>query len=117
MRYISNKLYVPMAKIYGIATFYAQFSFTEKGKYVITCCDGTACHVKGAPLLIEFLENELNIKSGETSNDRLFSLEIVACLGCCAISPVIVINDVYYGNLTVQKLRKIVKNLKKESKN
>ncbi|MBD3350079.1 MAG: NADH-quinone oxidoreductase subunit NuoE [Candidatus Lokiarchaeota archaeon] len=115
LKYVSSKLKIPLAELYGVATFYAQFSFTEKGKYVVTCCDGTACHVKGAPLLIEYLEDQLKIKSGETTDDKLFTLETVACLGCCAISPVIVINDVYYGNLTLNKVKKILKKVRKKA--
>jgi NADH:ubiquinone oxidoreductase subunit E len=113
LSYTSKKLKIPLADLYGVATFYAQFSFNKKGKYVITCCDGTACHVKGAPLLIEFCENYLGIKPGETTKDGLFTLETVACFGCCAISPVITINDDFYGNLTPKKTKQILDKLKK----
>lgn len=116
LNYLSEELKIPIAKIYGIATFYSQFSFTEKGKYIITCCDGTGCHVKGAPLLLEFLEHQLNIKSGQTSEDKQFTLEVVRCLGCCAISPVCIINGEIYGNLSIRKLTKILKKLEREEK-
>ncbi|MFX1556640.1 MAG: NADH-quinone oxidoreductase subunit NuoE [Promethearchaeota archaeon] len=116
LNYLSEELKIPIAKIYGIATFYSQFSFTEKGKYVITCCDGTGCHVKGTPLLLEYLENQLNIKSGQTTKDKMFTLEVVRCLGCCAISPVCIINNKIYGNLNIRKLAKILKKLEKEEK-
>ncbi|MHA1488730.1 MAG: NADH-quinone oxidoreductase subunit NuoE [Promethearchaeota archaeon] len=116
LNYLSEELKISISEIYGIATFYSQFTFTEKGKYIIICCDGTACHVKGAPLLLEFLENQLNIKSGQTSKDKLFSLEVVRCLGCCAISPVCIINNKIYGNLNIRKLKKILKKLEKEEK-
>ena len=111
--YISNKLKIPEAKIYGVATFYAQFTFNPKGKYVITCCDGTACHVKGAPLMIELLESKLGIKDGETTEDLLFTIESVACLGCCAIAPVCIINEDIYGNLSINKLNKLLRKLRK----
>ncbi|MFW9948111.1 MAG: NADH-quinone oxidoreductase subunit NuoE [Promethearchaeota archaeon] len=114
--YLSEELKIPIAEIYGIATFYSQFCFAKKGKYNIICCNGTGCHVKGAPLLLEFLENQLNIKSGQTTKDKQFSLEVVRCLGCCAISPVCIINDKIYGNLSIRKLGKIIKKLEKEEK-
>lgn len=116
LHYVSEKLKISLAEIYGVATFYAQFTFIQKGKYVITCCDGTACHVKGAPLIIEFIENELGIKNGETTEDLLFSLETVACLGCCAISPVCVINEEIYGHLNLNKVKTILRKIQKQSK-
>lgn len=113
LNYVSHKLKISLAEIYGVATFYAQFSFNEKGKYVITSCDGTACHVKNGTLILEYIEKELGIKSGETTEDKLFSIETVACLGCCAIAPVCVINEEVYGNLTIKKMQKILNKIKK----
>ena len=112
--YISRKLKIPIAEIFGIATFYKQFKFNKIGKNFIICCDGTACHVKGSTLIINFLEGILGIKSGGTTRDGLFSLETVACLGCCAISPVCIINGNIYGNLTTNKIIKVLNKLKKE---
>ncbi|MCP4762930.1 MAG: NADH-quinone oxidoreductase subunit NuoE [archaeon] len=112
--YVSNKLKIPLAKFYAVATFYTQFSFNPKGKFIITVCDGTACHVKGSPLLSHFLVNELKINDGETTKDMLFSLETVACLGCCAISPVCFINEDVYGKLTPKKLKDIIKKIRKK---
>ena len=111
--YISKKLNIALAELYSIATFYTQFKFKKMGKNSLICCDGTACHVKGGPILLNFVENELGIKSGETTIDKMFSIESVACLGCCAISPVCIINGEIYGDLTLKKLKKILKNLKK----
>ncbi|MHA1338546.1 MAG: NADH-quinone oxidoreductase subunit NuoE family protein [Promethearchaeota archaeon] len=116
LSYISKRLFIPLANIYAIATFYSQFKLYEKGKYVITCCDGTACHVKGSPLLQQYLISELKIKPGETTEDKLFSLEIVNCLGCCAIAPVCIINEDIYGSLNLKKMKRILNKLKKESK-
>lgn len=113
--YISKRLNIALAEIYSIATFYTQFKFKKMGKNILVCCDGTACHVNGGPILLNFVENELRIRSGETTDDKLFSLESVACLGCCAISPVCVINGQIYGDLTIKKLKKILKNLKDEN--
>ncbi len=114
--YISEELKIPPAEVYGVATFYTQFKLIPKGKNVITCCEGTACHIKGGHSLLTFLENNLGIKSGETTADEMFSLESVACLGCCAISPVCIVNDKIYGNLTLKKLKKIIIQLKKTAK-
>jgi len=111
--YISKMLDISLAEIYSIATFYTQFKFEEMGKNSLICCDGTACHVKEGPILLNFVENELGIKSGETTSDKMFTIETVACLGCCAISPACIINGQIYGDLTLKKLRKILKNLKK----
>ncbi|MDD1778883.1 MAG: NADH-quinone oxidoreductase subunit NuoE [Candidatus Helarchaeota archaeon] len=114
LNYISEQLKIPPAEIYSIATFYMQFKLTPLGKYVITCCEGTACHVKGSQFLLVYLENSLGIKAGETTEDKLFSLQSVACLGCCAISPVCIINDQVYGNLNVKKISKLLSKFKKE---
>ncbi len=111
LNYISKNLSVPLSEIYSIATFYTQFKFKQIGKNSIICCDGTACHVKEGPLLLYFLENKLGVKSGETTIDKMFTIESVACLGCCAISPVCVINGQVHGNLTIKKLRKILKKI------
>jgi len=113
--YISKRLNIALAEIYSIATFYTQFKFKKMGKNILVCCDGTACHVNGGPVLLNFVENELGIRSGETTDDKIFSLESVACLGCCAISPVCVVNGQIYGDLTIKKLKKILKNLKDEN--
>jgi NADH-quinone oxidoreductase subunit E len=114
LNYISEELKRPLAEIFSVATFYTQFKFQPLGKNHIICCDGTACHVKKGPLLLNWLESDLGIKSGETTEDHEFSIESVACLGCCAISPVCVINGKIYGELTPKKLRKILKKIKQK---
>ena len=108
VEHLSEKIGIPLGKMYGIATFYAQFKFHQTGKYLIQICDGTACHVKGSILLEEFITKELGIKPKETTSDKLFSLEKVSCFGCCALAPVVFINRDVYGNLTPAKLRKIL---------
>lgn len=117
LEYLSKSLQIPLAEIYSVATFYTQFKFNKGGKYNITVCDGTACHVKGSPLILDFCENYLEISPGETTKNKLFSLDVVACLGCCAISPVCIINGKIHGDLSVNKLKKLIKAIeKKESK-
>jgi NADH-quinone oxidoreductase subunit E len=100
---------VPLAQIYGVATFYAQFRFHPVGKNIVRVCHGTACHVSGAKGITESLEEELGIVNGETTEDRLFTLETVSCLGCCSLAPVIMINNDTYGNLVSKEIKKIVK--------
>ena len=113
VEHLSEKIGIPLGKMYGIATFYAQFKFHQRGKYIIQICDGTACHVKGSMLLEEFITKELGIRPDETTSDKLFSLEKVSCFGCCAIAPVVFINKDVYGNLTPAKLRRILNKYRK----
>ncbi|MGI6406475.1 MAG: NADH-quinone oxidoreductase subunit NuoE [Syntrophaceticus sp.] len=116
MQYLAQRTGIKAAKIYGVATFYKQFRLTPIGKYVILLCKGTACHVNGAGKLEDALSEELGIKSGETTSDGLFTLNSAACLGCCSLAPVMMINDQVYGELTPKKARQIVRKLaKKES--
>ncbi|MBO7146174.1 MAG: NAD(P)H-dependent oxidoreductase subunit E [Lentisphaeria bacterium] len=102
------------AEVEGVLTFYAQFKRNKPGKYQISTCDGTACHIKGAPLIQEWLTTALGIKSGETTEDGLFSIETVACLGCCSLAPVMAINGRVYGKLDRKALLKIINEYKKQ---
>ncbi len=106
---VAQELEIPLANIYGVATFYAQFRFTPRGKHLIRVCHGTACHVNGAPTISDQVENILGIKNGETTPDGKFSMENVACLGCCSLAPVMMIDDTTYGRLTRKKVEKILK--------
>lgn len=107
---------IPSAEIYGVITFYSQFRLKPLGKHIIRICEGTACHVNGAKNILKSLQNELGISIDETSNDGLFTLLSVACLGCCSISPVIMIDSKIYGKLTPDKTKKIIKEYKKSEK-
>jgi len=109
---ISEEMKIPMLDIYQVATFYKAFSLKPRGKYHIRVCLGTACHVRSSQRILESVERELEIKSGETSKDGLFSLESVNCLGCCALGPVIIVNKNYYGNTSPGKINKILKKYK-----
>ncbi len=104
------------AKIYGIATFYSQFRLNPVGKYVILQCQGTACHVLGSKAIGYAICDELKIKPGETTADGLFTLEDVACLGCCSLAPVIMINGEAYGKLTPDNVRKILRDISEAEK-
>ena len=111
--WISERLDVPPAKFYGIATFYAQFHLKPRGKNIITACCGTACHVKGSERLINSLVKELGIPDDEdTSEDLKFTVEKVNCVGACSIAPVIIVNKTVHGKVTPDKLMKEMKALK-----
>jgi NADH:ubiquinone oxidoreductase subunit E len=97
---LSARLGVPLTRIYGIATFFKAFSLVPKGKYPISVCLGTACHVRGGDRILDRIQRELNIGVGETTPDGLFSLETVRCLGCCGLSPVITVGEDLHGQLT-----------------
>jgi len=100
------------ARVLGVATFYAQFRLQPIGKYLIMLCQGTACHVNGSERIEAAIKQELGIEDGETTADGLFTLENVACLGCCSLSPVMMINDETYGSLTPDKAITILNELK-----
>lgn len=114
--YISELVGIPAAEIYGVITFYSQFRLKPLGKNIIRICEGTACHVNGAKSILSILQNELGISVGETSDDGLYTLQSVACLGCCSLAPVIMINDETHGNLTAASLTKIIKKQKRIEK-
>jgi len=116
LRDVAEFVGIPMCSVYGVATFYNQFRLTPLGKYVIRICRGTACHVKSSANILIALEAELGIKAGQTTRDKLFTLETVACIGACSIAPVISINDEYYGRLTVQEVPKIINKYRKAEK-
>jgi NADH-quinone oxidoreductase subunit E len=105
---IGDHLELPVSKIYGVATFYNQFRFQPKGKYHFMVCRGTACHVKGSLKNLEMVMNALNLKPGQTSRDRLFSLEVVACMGACGLAPVVNVNGEFYAKVTPRKLQAII---------
>jgi NADH-quinone oxidoreductase subunit E len=95
-------------EIYGVASFYAQFRFERQGEHVIRVCQGTACHVRGGPLIVDAVSRELGIGSGETTKDFKFSLERIACFGSCALAPVMVVDKTIYGRMTPTKARQIL---------
>jgi NADH-quinone oxidoreductase subunit E len=109
LRIVSKALGIPLIDIFGVATFYRAFSLEPRGKHLITVCLGTACHVRGGPKILEEFERKLNIEAGETSKDGQFTLETVACLGCCAIGPVVVVDGDYYAQTTIRKVGPILK--------
>ena len=111
--HISQRTGIKVTKIMGVATFYSQFRLEPVGKYLIMLCQGTACHVNGSLQIEKTINEYLGIKDGETTEDGLFTLKNVACLGCCSLSPVMMINDETYGSLTPEKAINIFKELQK----
>lgn len=115
LEHISKRTGIKPAKILGVATFYTQFRLKPVGKYLILLCKGTACHVNGSDMIEKTIIETLGIHDGETTEDGLFSLKNVACLGCCSLSPVMMINDETYGRLTPQKTKEILADLRKQA--
>lgn len=105
---VAQHLGVALAKVYSVATFYKAFSLTPRGETLLRVCTGTACHIRGAPLLLTELQKRLNIKPGETTPDLKFTIEAVNCVGACALAPVVVANNTAHGNLTVSKVRRLI---------
>ena len=114
LRYVSGKTDVPLSKLYSLVTFYNSFRLDPIGKHHICVCVGTACHVKGAVQIVETIERELQIKPGQRTEDNMFSLETVNCLGTCALGPLAVIDNEYHGNLDQKKITALVDKLKNE---
>lgn len=111
---IAEHLKMSMSRVYSVATFYTLFRFTPIGKYHIMMCRGTACHVRGAPRILEEVEKQLGIKEGETTPDREFSLETVACIGACGLAPTMVINKSTHGHLTTTRIAEILDSIRLE---
>ena len=109
LREIATKLNLPLIDVYSVATFYKSFSLKPRGRNHIKVCLGTACHVRGSSRIAREVEKKLGISPGETSQDGEFSLEMVMCLGCCAIGPVMVVNNKYYGQMSSVKIEKVLK--------
>lgn len=108
MKKIAKGLEIPEAKVYGVATFYSQFSLNQKGKYRVNVCLGTACYVKGAAEILDKLKERLMIEVGECTEDGLFSLDSCRCIGACSLAPVMTVNDEVYGRLTVDDIDGII---------
>ncbi len=114
---VSKQLDIPMIDIISVASFYNAFSLTPKGEHVVTVCTGTACHVRGGPKILEEFERRLDVEAGCTTEDKKFTLETVACLGCCAIGPVVVVDGDFYAQQTIGKVGSIMKKYSSKEKN
>jgi len=112
---IAEFLRIPESAVFGVSTFYAQFKFTPTGRRKVRLCRGTACHVRGAPRILDEVEKVLGIKPGETTDDLEYSLETIACFGSCALAPVIVVDNNVYGRMTPRKVAQILGDAKSSS--
>lgn len=116
LKYVARELKIPLSLIYNVATFYKAFSLKKRGRYVIRVCQGTACHVRGAKRVLEEFERILGIEAGNNTADLLFTLETVNCVGACALAPVIMVGDEYFGQMTTGKVQKVVDKFYAEGK-
>ncbi len=113
LKTIARKMGIDLNELYGVATFYKAFSLTPRGKHSVILCQGTACHVRGGPKVLRRVKDLLGIEAGQTSRDRLFSLEVVNCLGVCAVGPVMIVDGRIYGEMNAAKARRVLEALKK----
>ena len=111
---VADALNIPVSEVYGVVTFYSYFSLKPKGKYVIGICFGTACYVKGAQSLIEAFSNRLGIKEGQTTDDGMFTIDVLRCIGACGLAPVISVNGKIYPHVTIKDVDKIIEDCRKE---
>ena len=112
MEAVSQRLAVPLIEVYRVARFYKAFSLKPRGRHLITVCMGTACHVRGAVRMLDEVQGQLGVKAGETTDDGLFTVERVNCLGACALGPVVVLYGVYQHHMTPGKLRRLIQSLR-----
>ena len=112
---VGKHLHMPTSKIFGVATFYNQFTFSPRGEHHITLCNGSSCHMGGSGELLAEITKMLEIKDGQTTRDRLFSLEVQSCIGACGQSPVMAINGKYYSGVGVKEVRAIIKKYQKDA--
>ncbi len=111
LRELAKRLGIPVSRVYGVATFYAQFSLNPRGEHLIRICKGTACHVQGAEAIIDRLKGELGLEHGKPGFDGKVTLEVVRCVGCCSLAPVMMVDGVTYGRLSPQRAVEIVRTL------
>jgi NADH-quinone oxidoreductase subunit E len=115
LKKVATELKVAFAKVYSLATFFAAFSLEPRGKHICTVCMGTACHVRGAPRLVEHVERDFDVRAGSTTPDMLLTLETVNCVGACALGPLLIIDGEYHGNMDSAKLDKALRKIKKQA--
>jgi NADH:ubiquinone oxidoreductase subunit E len=112
LKYIHEKTNAPLSQIYGVVTFYTQFCLTPRGRHIVRACRGTACHVRGAQKVIKAIKSNLDIEEDQTTPDMNFTFETVACFGACALSPVIMVDKNYFGNMDPRKIETVLRQYK-----
>lgn len=115
LRQVSKELDIPLSTLYSLSTFYSSFRLEPIGKHHICACVGTACHVKGAPFVVDTIERQLNVKAGTTTEDGEYTLDTVNCLGACALAPLVVVDDEYHGKMDQKKVEKLLKDQKEKT--
>ena len=116
IRVVAHQLEIPLIRVYGVATFFKAFSLEPRGEHIVSVCLGTACHVRGAPAVLDEMKRRLSIEAGETTPDMEFTLETVNCVGACALGPIVVIDGEYHGQVGPVKVKKTLKKYKKAPK-
>jgi len=109
LQQVSRSVGIPLIDVVGVATFFRAFSLKPRGRHIVTVCQGTACHVRGGPKILEEFERRLGVPAGDTTADGKFTLETVACLGCCAIGPVVVVDGDFHAQTSIRKVASIIK--------
>ena len=115
IRQVAKRLDLPLIQVYGVATFFKAFSLKPRGEHLVRVCLGTACHVRGAPAVLDEVKRQLGVETGDTTKDMKFTLETVNCLGACALGPLLVIDDEYQGQMSPGKIKKILKDHQKST--
>lgn len=113
---VAQRLGTPLIEVYSVATFYSAFSLEPRGRHEVTVCMGTACHVRGSQRILEEFERQIGVAAGRTTEDREFTLETVNCLGCCAIGPVVVVDKVYHGEMTSNRIKTLLSQCRRATK-
>ena len=116
LKRVAEELQISLSRIYNIVTFYSSFSLEERGKHLITLCNGTTCHLRGFENLRDEIDRQLGIRAGQTTKDKMFTLEVVACLGACALAPVMAIDQKCYGNMTLEKVKTVLESYNKKKR-
>jgi NADH-quinone oxidoreductase subunit E len=111
---VATRMGVTMSRISYMATFFSAFSLEERGKHICTVCMGTACHVRGAPRIVEELERVLDVKAGQTTTDKQFTLETVNCVGACALGPLVIVDGEYHGNMSANRVERMIRAIRKK---
>ncbi len=115
LRVVSERIEVPLIEVFRVANFYKSFTLSPRGRYLLTICTGTACHIRGSPMFLNEVLRELDISSGETTKDGMFTVETVNCLGACALGPIVVLNGKHYGHMTTKRLRVLMKRIQEQN--
>lgn len=114
LEHVSRRMGVSLSRISHMATFFSSFSLKERGKHICTVCLGTACHVRGAPRLVEELERVLEVKAGNTTKDKQFTVETVNCVGACALGPLVIVDGEYHGNMSANQVDRMIRKIRKQ---